>query len=208
MRLAITAAVVLTVTTFVFGYSELIVASTDERVFREAAQVEPHEVVIVPGAGLTIDGRPGYYLARRLECALELFTQGKAKHILVSGDNGEASYDEPSAMHRWLVEHGVPGSAITRDFAGFRTRDTMERARRVFGVRRAIICTQELHAHRSAFLAHDAGLDAAVVVAEGDRFLGFGPRLRERVAVVGAVFDALVGREPRYLGEPVPLGQR
>ncbi|HRE88823.1 MAG TPA: ElyC/SanA/YdcF family protein [Myxococcota bacterium] len=208
MRLAFTAAVVLMVTTFAFGYSELVVDSASSRVFDDPARIEPHEVVIVPGAGLTVDRRPGYYLSRRLECALELYRQGKARHILVSGDNGEVSYDEPSAMHGWLVGRGVPESAITRDFAGFRTRDTMERARRVFGVRRAIICTQALHARRSAFLAHDAGMDASVLVAEGDRFLGFGPRLRERIAILGAVFDAIVDREPRYLGAPVDLGAR
>jgi SanA protein len=208
MRLAIIAAVVLVLTTFVFGYSELVVASAESRVVRDASGIEVAEVVIVPGAGLTVDRRPGYYLSRRLECALELYRQGRARHLLVSGDNGEVSYDEPSAMQRWLVEHGVPESAITRDFAGFRTRDTMERARRVFGVKRAFICTQELHARRSAFLAHDAGLDATVVVADGDRFLGFVPRLRERIAIVGAVFDAIVDREPRYLGEPIPLGAR
>lgn len=208
MRLAITAAVVLVLTTFVFGLSELIVSSAKNRVFEGSAEVSAREVIIVPGAGLTLDGSPGYYLSRRLECALELYRAGKAPHILVSGDNGSLGYDEPTAMRRWLIGNGVPESAITRDFAGFRTRDTMERARRVFGVRSALICTQGLHALRTAFLAHDAELDAAVLVAEGDRFLGLMPRLRERVAIVGAVFDAIVDREPRFLGDPVTLGAR
>ena len=126
----------------------------------------------------------------------------------MSGDHGQIGYDEPTAMARWLVEHGVPETAITRDFAGFRTRDTMERARRIFGVDSALICTQGIYAPRTAFLAVDAGIDAAVVVAGGDRFLGLGPRLRERVAVVGAFFDAWVGREPRFLGEPERLGSK
>lgn len=208
MRLAITAAVVLTLTTFVLGFTELVVSSAADRVFHDTGGVSAREVIIVPGAGLMIDGSPGYYLARRLECALGAYREGKAPHILVSGDNGSLGYDEPTAMKRWLLERGVPDTAITRDFAGFRTRDTMERARRVFGVRSALVCTQGLHARRSAFLAHDAGLDAAVIVADGDRFLGLMPRLRERVAIVGAVFDAIIDREPRYLGEPISLGAR
>lgn len=208
MRLAITAAVVLTLTTFVLGFTELVVSSAADRVFHDPSAVTPREVIIVPGAGLMVDGSPGYYLSRRLECALGAYREGKAPHILVSGDNGSTGYDEPSAMKRWLVERGVPDGVVTRDFAGFRTRDTMERARRVFGVRSALICTQGLHARRSAFLAYDAGLDAAVIVADGDRFLGLMPRLRERVAIVGAVFDAIVDREPRFLGDPVTLGAR
>jgi SanA protein len=202
MRLALISAAVLVAMTFVLGYTDLVVQSASSRIHRDPDALATFEVLLVPGAGLTSDGRPGYYLERRLECALGAYSQGKARHFLVSGDNGQRGYDEPNAMMRWLIERGVPAADITRDFAGFRTRDTMERARRVFGVRSAIVCTQGLHAPRTAFLAHDAGLDAVVLVAEGDRFLGPLPRIRERIAIVGAVFDALIEREPRYLGAP------
>lgn len=207
MRLALVLAALL-LPSLAFGVSDLVVATTADRVHRELAAVPARDIIIVPGAGLTVDGEPGYYLARRLACARDAFAANKARHILVSGDNGHRSYDEPTAMERWLVARGVPAAAISRDHAGFRTRDTMERAARVFGVRSAIVCTQELHARRTAFLATDAGLDVAVLVADGSQYLPLAAHLRERVATVGAAVDALFGTEPRFLGEPIAIDLR
>lgn len=207
MRLALVI-VFLELLTAVLGGADLVVGAAGERVRGSLAEVEARQVVIVPGAGLRAPGEPGGILARRLACAREVFAAGKARHVLVSGDNGEVGYDEPTAMQRWLVARGVPEAAISRDHAGFRTRDTMERAARVFGVESAIVCTQGLHARRTAFLAVDAGIDAVVLVADGDQYLSLGARLRERVAIVGAAWDALVGTEPRFLGEEIALDRR
>ncbi len=187
------------------GASHLAVSRVADRVFDDPAEVPSRPVVIVPGAGLRADGTPHGYLEQRLECALGLFASGKARHILVSGDNCDASYDEASSMRQWLIGRGVPDAAITRDFAGFRTRDTMERAARVFGVTGAIVCTQGLHAERSVFLARDAGIDAVALVARGDHWFGFGARLRERIATVAAVVDAMVDTQPRFLGPRLPI---
>ena len=206
MRLAITAAVLLTLLTLVFGATHLVVGAASPRVHAILDTVPQRDVVIVPGAGLTRDGRPHGYLTQRLECARSALAAHKAKHILVSGDNGHSTYDEPTAMHRWLVEHGVPASAITRDHAGFRTRDTMERAAQVFGVTSAIICTQGLHANRSVFLATDAGIDAVALTARGDAWFPLSAHLRERIATVAAAFDVLFDTSPRYLGPPIELG--
>ncbi len=206
MRLAITAAALLTVLTLVFGATHLVVGAASSKVHTTLDTLPSRDVVIVPGAGLTHDGRPHGYLSERLECARAALAANRARHILVSGDNGQSHYDEPTAMHRWLVEHGVQASAITRDHAGFRTRDTMERAAQVFGVRSAIICTQGLHANRSVFLATDAGIDAVAFTARGDAWFPFSAHLRERIATVAAAFDVLFDTSPRYLGPPIELG--
>jgi vancomycin permeability regulator SanA len=53
--------------------------------------------------------------------------------VLVSGDHGRFSYDEPGAMRRWLVERGVPAVKVVVDHAGFDTYDSCSRARRCSG---------------------------------------------------------------------------
>ena len=171
----------------------------------ELATVPAHEVVIVPGARVDPDGTPSWLLARRLDGALALYRAGKVRKVLVSGDHGQAAYDETNAMRRYLLARDVPDGDIFMDHAGLRTRDTMERAFRVFGVRDAVICTQGLHAARTAFLARQAGIDADVLIVDGDRWLSLGATLRERAATVVAAWDALVGTEPRYLGAPIDL---
>lgn len=203
--LTVSAVLVATFVVVVVG-AHLAVGSVADRVFRDIDALPSHAVAIVPGAGLRPDGSPHDILSERLRCAERLFESGRVTHILVSGDGGSHDHDEANAMRRWLVARGVPEASVQMDYAGFRTRDTMERAARIFGVRDAVICTQGLHANRSVYLALDAGIDADVLVARGDDWFTFGARLRERAATVVAVFDALVGTEPRFLGPRIPIG--
>jgi SanA protein len=192
---------------FVAG-AHLAVATVVERIHAEPDAGTRRTVVIVPGAGLDSDGTPLGILSARLACAKEIFDRGLARFVLVSGDAGSKDHDEANAMRRWLVARGLPEERIQMDFAGFRTRDTMERAARVFAVKDAVICTQGLHAPRSVYLALDAGIDAIAVVADGDEWLGAGAWLRERAATVVAVYDALINTGPRFLGEEIPIGER
>lgn len=181
------------------------VAAAGGAVHADIATLPAREVVIVPGARVDPDGTPSWLLARRLDGALAVYRAGKAPRILVSGDHAEAAYDETNAMRRYLLARGVPDADIFMDHAGLRTRDTMERARRVFGARGVIVCTQGLHAARTSFLARDAGLEVDVLEVSGDQWMTVGAHLRERVATVVAAWDALVGTEPRHLGPPIDL---
>jgi SanA protein len=192
----------------IFAGAHVAVGLVAERVHGDLGAIPRRSVAIVPGAGLRPDGTPHASLSERLECARRLLESGRVQHILVSGDNGTPWHDETSAMRRWLLAHGVPERAIHPDYAGFRTRDTMERAARIFGVRDAVICTQGLHANRSVFLALDAGIDAIALVVAGDAWAGPDAWLRERAATMMAVFDVIAGTEPRFLGPALPIVAR
>jgi vancomycin permeability regulator SanA len=121
------------------------------------AQVPAAPVAIVFGAGL--DGtRPSPALEDRLDAAVALYRAHKVPHLLVTGDNSRTSYDEPTAMRTYLVAHGVPAGAITRDDAGFDTFDSCARARTIFGVRRAVLVTQDYHLARALYLCQHLGI--------------------------------------------------
>lgn len=163
------------------------------------------EVVIVPGAGVH-HGRPSSVLVDRLECARALWLEDPSRRILVSGDHGRSAYDEVGPMQRYLVDRGVEERAVFMDHAGFRTLDTMERAARVFGVRRAIICTQALHGPRALLLAAQAGIDASLADADRRDYADpEGRAARDALAAGLAVIDTLVGTEPAVLGPPIPI---
>jgi len=117
-------------------------------------------VVIVPGAKVGPDGLPMAYLRGRLDIAIELLAAKKVGEILISGDASGASVDEIDCMRRYLVAHGVAHDLIRADGEGLSTRETCERARRLFGIDRAIIVTQHLHAPRAIALCRGAGIDA------------------------------------------------
>ena len=107
-----------------------------------AAHDPSHMVAIVPGARVE-DRQPLWILERRLEAALGLYQSGQVKTILASGNDSEES-PEVSVMNAWLRARGVPQHDILTDRHGFRTRETMMRASQVFGVERAIVCTEHL----------------------------------------------------------------
>jgi SanA protein len=110
-------------------------------------------------------------------------------------------------MKRVAVAQGVPANQVNLDFAGFRTYDTCYRARKIFGIERAVLVTQRYHLPRALFLARAFGIDAVGLVAGGDNY----PRqryynLREFVATTVAWYQVNVTHPtPRFLGERVDL---
>lgn len=169
----------------------------------DEADVPAAPVAIVLGAQVYASGEPSAFLAARLEVARRLLVAGKVKVILVSGDNMQWEYDEPSAMRDWLIEQGVPDRKIVRDYAGFDTYDSCARAKQIFGVDQAIVVTQSYHLPRAVALCRQLGIDAVGVgddTARQFRDPWVRGSVREFGACVKAVFDVVSGREPVHLG--------
>ncbi|WP_432839269.1 SanA/YdcF family protein [Dactylosporangium sp. CA-092794] len=160
-------------------------------------------VALVLGAQVYPDGSPSPFLAARLDIARQLYGLGKVRAILVSGDNSRPDYDEPSAMRKWLVEHGVPESKVVLDYAGFDTYDSCARAVRIFGVRQAIVISQGYHVPRAVALCRHVGMDASGVGDQSMRQFHkpwMTGAFREFGAADKAAWDVLSGRDPVYLG--------
>lgn len=173
--------------------------TTDDRV-RSEAEVPSEPVAVVFGAGLW-GGRPSPYLAHRLDAAARLYAAGKVKVVLVTGDNSRTSYDEPGAMRTYLAAHGVPRAKVVLDYAGFDTWDSCSRAKRIFGVDRAVLVSQGFHIRRALALCGAAGIDAyGVGVDEKHDVTWFAGGARELLAADKAAFDLTVRPDPHFLG--------
>lgn len=171
---------------------------TDDRIYT-AATVPDAPVAIVLGAKVLPDGTPQAYLESRLQAAKTLYDTGKVRVILVSGDNGSVEYDEVTAMRTWLAQHGVPAEKVVADYAGFDTYDSCTRAARIFGVKKAIVVTQDFHVRRAVFLCSRAGIDTVGVTSPApDNDFRF--QVREMPASLKAVMDDLFEPDPKYLG--------
>ncbi|MDQ5952007.1 MAG: hypothetical protein QG626_134 [Patescibacteria group bacterium] len=162
-------------------------------------EIEPGTVLIF-GAGLRSDGTPSDVLRDRLETGAELFSQGKATHILVSGDNRFENYNEPQVMHDVLVtEYEVPEDLIFIDFAGRRTYDTCIRAKTLWGVDSAILVTQSFHLPRAIWTCRRLGIESIGISASLHGYMKDGVyRVREILASYKAFLDVYVV-EPEYL---------
>jgi vancomycin permeability regulator SanA len=188
--------------TTVLGSVWWVRAEADDHLYAEQ-DVPAAPVALVLGAQVHPGGVPSAFLAARLEIARRLFEAGKVRAILVSGDHMHWEYDEPEAMRRWLVEHGVPTQKVVLDHAGFDTYDSCARADRIFGVKQAIVVTQSYHIARAVTVCRRLGIDATGVGDDTARAYTVPWRTsstREHGACVKAVFDVVSGRDPVHLG--------
>ncbi len=181
-----------------------MVTAARPHVYADAGTIPANEVGLVLGTSpYTRSGERNQLFRHRIEAASALFHGGKVEHLLLSGANPDDTYNEPRKMYQALIEAGVPGDAMTFDFAGFRTLDSMIRAREVFGLHNVTVISQRYHCYRAVFLGRHRGL-AAIAYAhpEQDARQSLRVEAREYLARVAALFDLYVlGTGPKFLGE-------
>lgn len=185
-----------------------VVNNTEAYLFTNWAALPENEVGLVLGTSpYTGGGAPNPHFEGRIAAAVELYQLGRVKHLIVSGANPDASYNEPRRMWQALTAAGVPAQAITMDFAGLRTFDSVARAKLVFGLTRVTLITQDYHAYRALFIAKKLGLQPVAYAPAGESSgPAFRPYMREVAARVWAILDLyLLDTSPRFIGEPVPL---
>lgn len=150
----------------------------------------PAQVALVPGASVLPNKKPSATLLGRLRAGIELYQKQIVPKLLLSGDNTRKFYDEVHTMRDYCLRHGVKPEDIFLDHAGVRTYDTMARARQSFGVRTAIIVSQELYLPRALFLAGQMGIKAEGYAAESSTFDNtMQAQLREYLARLKSVLD-------------------
>jgi vancomycin permeability regulator SanA len=171
---------------------------------RTTGDVPRTEVAVVFGAGLW-DGEPSPYLAHRLDTAAALYRAHRVEVLLVTGDNSREDYDEPDAMRAYLTRHGVPDGRIVSDYAGFDTWDSCVRAKKIFGVDRAVLISQGFHIRRAIALCEAAGVRSYGVAAQDkhDVTWYYGGS-REILAAGKAALDTVFHPDPHFLGPREP----
>ncbi|MCQ2466042.1 MAG: YdcF family protein [Clostridia bacterium] len=181
--------------------------SIDKSIITEAEVVaDDYDAIIVLGCGVTPDGVPTRMLKDRLDTAIRLYKDGKCDTILMSGDHGTDGYDEVNCMFNYAIEHGVASEDVFLDHAGFSTYETMIRASKIFGIKKAIIVTQEYHLYRAVYNANSMGIEAVGVKAESDPFVEQPYySLREYGARVKDFFFDLFKPNPTYLGDSIDI---
>jgi SanA protein len=181
-----------------------VVQATKGRVYHQVDEIPPKEVALVFGTSHKIKGgNPNPFFNYRIETAHRLYVEGKVKHIIVSGDNRSEYYNEPREMYKSLRNLGVPASAITLDFAGLRTLDSVVRCKEIFGQDNIILITQHFHSYRALFICDYYDIEAAAMAADGLPVAqSVKVRLREIVARPLAIIDLyLLNKRPHHLGE-------
>lgn len=157
-----------------------------DRIYNDLESVPSEDrIAIVLGARAGADGVPSNTLYDRTVTGVELYKAGKTRRLLLSGGN-----NEPEVMKKLAVELGVPDIDIVLDDQGLRTYDSCFRAKKVFGIERAIVVTQDYHLARAIYLCQNMGVDAIGMNAkrrdyDGERYAW----VREYISRVVAWYD-------------------
>ncbi|MGI6315707.1 MAG: SanA/YdcF family protein [Christensenellales bacterium] len=161
-----------------------------------------YEMIIVPGAGIR-GNRPTPMLQDRLDTAAALYFAGAADRVLVSGDHASPAYNEVGVMKDYLLEAGVPATAILEDHFGTDTYTTMYHAARDFEISSAVVVTQRYHLYRAVYLGNAFSMDTRGIIC--DRYIPvkiLWYELRETFSRCKAVWDCAAGRVPVSMAEP------
>lgn len=192
----------------VAGCGWLVVRAGAGRLYTDVAATPAREVGLLLGTSeKRKNGKSNPFFTHRISAAAALYKAGKVRRLLVSGDNRRKDYDEPATMRAALLAKGVPDAAITVDCAGFRTLDSVIRAKDVFGLSGFTVISQRFHDQRALFIARHEGLDAiGFCAADVGMRRGFKTQIREAFARVKAVLDLYVFHtQPKFRGPKIPL---
>lgn len=206
MILICLALISLTILVVSYKYVETVASG---RVYGNTDDIPYNKVGLLLGTNpIGPSGGPNYYFTYRIEAAVKLFKAGKISYILVSGDNHSKAYDEPACMKNALMERGIPESVIYLDYAGFRTLDSIIRAKEIFGQDSYTIISQKFHNERAICLARHYGISAIGFNAKDVRMAATNLKIsivRESLARVKMYIDILFNKQPKFLGEQIEI---
>ena len=122
------------------------------------------EAIVVLGAA-QYNGRPSRVLAARLDHAADLYHQGLAPVIVVTGGRAEGDrFTESGASASYLHGKGVPDEAILREVQGRNSWQSLAASARFLkaqGIHDVVLVSDPFHAARINGMAKELGLEAA-----------------------------------------------
>lgn len=177
------------------------------RTYNSSSDIAANRVGLVLGTSpKLVNGRKNLFFQYRIDAAVKLFRSGKIDYLLVSGDNGSRYYDEPTAIKKALMEKGIPEDRIYLDYAGFRTLDSVVRAKEIFGQCSFTVISQQFHNERAIFLARFKGIEAIGFNARDVKGRnGLKVKIREVLARAKVFVDIIFQVEPKFLGEKISI---
>ena len=189
--------------------NQTIKKHTAAQIYSEVITIPQNKVGFLLGTSPKLkNGNNNLYFDYRILAAVELYKAGKIKYILISGDNRREEYNEPEEMKKALMQKGVPEKFIYLDYAGFRTLDSVVRAKEVFGQNQLTIISQRFHNERAIYLAEKNGINAIGYNAKDvNAYAGLKTNIRELLARVKMFIDLAIDKQPHFLGEKIIIGK-
>lgn len=159
-------------------------------------QTRPVDAIVVMGAA-QYDGRPSPQLAARLDHALELWSQGVAPLLVVTGGNQPGDrFTEAEASANYLIARGVPADAILRETHGHSSYASLDGVADLLhdrGLFRILLVSDPFHSLRSRLIAQELGMVAYVSPTHTSPVRGGAEARREFEEAAGIAVGRVIG---------------
>lgn len=209
MKMIIKLVIVLLIGIGLIFLSNVIVSyASKNKLYSDASKIPANRIGLLLGTGKFVkSGRINLYYKYRLDATVELYKKGKIEFVLISGDNSRKDYNEPETFRDDLIAAGIPEDKIYLDYAGFRTLDSVVRAKEIFGQNQFTIISQKFHNERALFISKNKTIEAIAFNAKDvSRRYGLKVKIREVFARTKMVIDLyLIGKQPKFLGEKIEI---
>jgi uncharacterized SAM-binding protein YcdF (DUF218 family) len=151
-----------------------------------ARRERPATRLVVFGARTYADGRMSSALEDRIRTACELYHEGLARRLVLSGGKGDGVVTEAEAMRNYALKHGVRASDIFVDNLGVNTEATVRDTVPLFAqwhATRVLAVSHFYHLPRVKLAYQRAGVDVCTVPAQQQRILARAPFYMAREVV-------------------------
>ena len=159
-------------------------------------RAEQSEAIVVLGAA-HYDGRPSPVFQARLDHAANLYQQGLAPRVVVTGGQGSGdSVSEGWAGYRYLVGLGIPDDALQLETGGRTSYESLAASARFLsrdGIDQVILVSDGWHLRRSVAIADEVGLDAVPSPAVDSPYSADGARRQMIRESAGLAVGRLIG---------------
>ncbi|HYN35088.1 MAG TPA: YdcF family protein, partial [Ilumatobacteraceae bacterium] len=158
-------------------------------------EARPVDAIVVLGAA-QYDGRPSPQLAARLDHVLDLWPEGLAPLVIVTGGNQPGDrFTEADVSAAYLTERGIPADAIKLEGDGTTTWESLRNVGAQVGetVESVLIVTDPYHALRCRLIAESVGFEASVSPTPTSVVSGSRQLQRELGEAVGVAVGRIIG---------------
>jgi len=194
-------------TSIILFSNTIIKNNAKQKTYSSVVTIPKNKVGLVLGTRKQLpNGNINLYYKYRVDATIKLYQAGKITRVLISGDNSRKGYDEPTDFKNDLISRGIPAHKIYLDYAGFRTLDSIIRAKEVFGLNNVTIISQQFHNERAIYLAEKhnikaIGYNAKTIIGK----YGYKTRIREYLARTKTFIDILFNTKPKFLGTKIEI---
>lgn len=193
------------------GGVSLNAEDSEYEIYEDIKKVPAKKAALVLGTAKYVSkGKQNYFYTYRIRAAAKLWKAKKVDAIVVSGDKS-TYYDEVTSMYKDLIKAGVPSRYITKDYFGYRTFDSIVRAKEIFDLDDYIIVSQKFHLNRALYIAQAKGQNAIGFVAKSIEGSKASKKMEEResLAQVKAFLDVnVLMTKPKILGKKIKVNYR